>query len=136
MTLNPYRLAEGAVAHRMFEILVGGGHDTYVYLDPLGSPDAHDLALLEGTQDLHLEVAFQVPDFVQEERGTGGLFEESDLSRDRARKRSALVTKKLRFQEALGKGGDVHRVEGPAAAVAFVMEGARHQLLAGAALRR
>ena len=97
-------------------------------------PDAQDLALLERAQQLHLQVALQVAHLVQEERRARGLLEEADLAGLRAGEGPLLVPEQLGFQDALGQGGHVDRVEGPVAPLALVMEGAGHQLLARAAL--
>src|SRR5436853_580329 len=72
--------AEPSLAHVALEVLVGGGDDADVDVDPLGAAHPHDLPLLQRAQQLHLQVALQVADLVEEERRARRLLEEADLA--------------------------------------------------------
>ena len=96
--------------------------------------DAEHLAVLEHAQELRLEVGADLADLVEEERAAVGALEAARARGDGARERAALVAEELALEHALGERLAVDRDERPADAVAPVVQQARDQLLAGAAL--
>lgn len=78
--------AELAFGHALLEVGVGGRKHSHV--DRLGTvfADRHDLALLEKSQQLRLDVQRQVADFIEEQRAAGGRANQAGLIRDRAGK--------------------------------------------------
>ena len=76
------------------------------------------------------------PDLVQEQRPGVRHLELPELPRVRARERAPLVTEQLRLQQLGRERRAVHGHEGPVAAAALPVDGARDQLLAGARLPR
>ncbi len=64
-----------------------------------------------------------------------GQLELAGLARVRAGEGALLVAEQLGLEEGVGDRGEIDRHEGLVASRALVVDGARHQLLAGAALR-
>src|SRR4029077_11514978 len=84
-------LPEPAVLDRLFEVDVGRGYQPELGLDRLAPSDAFDLALLDGAQQLGLQVQAEVADFVQEERAVRRQLELAELLAVGAGERAALV---------------------------------------------
>ena len=95
-----------------------------------------DLSLLEGAQQLGLEIDAQRAHLVQEQGAAVGQLELAHLACVGPRKRALLVPEQLGFEEGVRNGGEVDGHEGLGAPRPLPMDGARHQLLARAALRR
>ena len=127
-------LAERALAHAALEVDVGGGDQPELHLDRLAAADPLDLALLDGAQQLGLEVELQVADLVEEQRAAVGQLELADLLAHRAGERALLVAEQRALDQLAGDGGDVHRDERPVGRLGVAVDHPRHQLLAGAAL--
>ena len=96
--------------------------------------DRHDLALLEKTEQLRLDVERQVADFVQEQRAAGRGPNQARLIRHRAGERAAAMAEQLAVGQLARRGGAVVGQERRRAARRADMNRARDQLLAGAAL--
>ena len=58
-------LAEGALAHHLRQVAVGGRDDAHVDAFALSSADASDLVVLEHAQQLHLHSERDLPDLVE-----------------------------------------------------------------------
>ena len=102
----------------------------------LGVADTPDLAELDRAHELDLEQRRDLGDLVQEQRAALGGGEEPDLVGDGAREGALDVPEQLGLHEPFGDRPAVHGDERLVAAVAIEVDGARHQLLAGAALAR
>src|SRR4029079_14471711 len=60
--------AEAAFLDRFLEVYVGGGDQPEIGLDGLGAADALAFPLLDGAQELGLQLQRQVANFVEKER--------------------------------------------------------------------
>ncbi len=94
---------------------------------------ARERAVLQEPEQLGLERAAHVGNLIQENRAAVGLFDAAGLLPVGAGEGAFFVAEEFAFQEGLGNGGaiDAHIVGLVAAAQA--VQGAGHQLLAGAA---
>ena len=138
ITLNRYIqiLAKLAFGDALFEVRVGGGDHPHIDALRAVFPNRHDLALLEEAQQLRLHVEWEVADFIQEQRAAGRGPDQPGLIRDRAGKRSATMAEQLAVGQLTRRRRAVIGEEGGSVAGRSNMDGARDQLLAGAALAR
>src|SRR5262249_31080400 len=90
--------------------------------------------LLQGAEELHLEVEWQLPDLVEEESAAIGFFEEAAPIGMRIRECALPVTKKLAFEQILRDGAAVDGHEGVILASAPRVNGTSNELFAYAAL--
>ena len=127
--------AERPRPHRLLEVDIGRGDDPDVHGDGADAAEALDLALLQCAEKLRLEVDAQAPHLVEEQCAAVGQLELPGLPRVSAREGALLVTEQLRFEQRVGYRREVHGDERLVAPEALPMDRARHQLLAGAALR-
>ena len=97
-------------------------------------PSALDLPLLQGAQQLGLQVERHLAHLVEKERALVRQLEAADLARDGAGERALLVAEELAFEQAGGNGGAIQLDEGALAARAQAVDGARQQFLAGSRL--
>ena len=79
-----------------------------------------------------MQVERNVAHFVQEQRPAVRQLEAADLLRQGAGEGSSLVAEQFAFQQSGRNGGAVQRDEGEVPARTQPVDGARHQLLAGA----
>ena len=96
--------------------------------------DAARSALLEHAQQLRLHRRRQLADLVEEERAAVRRLEAADAPLARAGEGAALVAEELALEQRLRDRGAVHDDEGLVAARAELVDRARDELLAGAAL--
>src|SRR5690606_35891552 len=96
--------------------------------------DALELACLDGTQQLRLEVHIKLADLVKEYRPTIGLLELADLPLMRAGEGSPLMPEHLTFEKLARDGGAVDGHERPLLAPSIEVDGAGDKLLARTAL--
>src|SRR5713101_4185043 len=129
-------LPEGLIADGPLEVDVRRGNDPHVNSDSPVSADPLDLSLLEHAQELRLEFRLEGGNLVQKEGATLGQLKLSQPPLVRTRESTPLVTEELRFYEGLGESGQVHRDEGLVFPGPLVVDGARHEFFAGAALPR
>ena len=127
-------LPEGAFPDLLVQVPVGGRHDAHVHGDGGGASDAADLALLYDAQELGLHLGGQLADVVEEQGAAAGLLEPALVAAAGVGEGSRLVAEQLVLHQARGQGGAVQGHEGTLPAPAEVVQGAHHQLLAGAAL--
>src|SRR5215212_7565965 len=71
-------LAEPALLHPLPQIDIGGGDHTYVKLHRLHPADPVNLALLQHTEELGLELEGQIADLVEKDGAAMGLLEPAD----------------------------------------------------------
>ena len=117
-----------------FEIAVRRGDHAHVDAFGAAAADLLDLALLQRAQDLGLGAQAHVADLVEEQRAAVGLRELAGAGLDRARVAALHRAEQLALDELFGDRGAVHLDERALGALAGVVQRARHQLLAGAAL--
>jgi hypothetical protein len=79
---------------------VGGGDDPHVDLDCPAAADALELAFLQNAQQLGLERARDVADFVEEEGAAVRLLEAPLARLDCAGEGAAFVAKEFRFEQS------------------------------------
>src|SRR5581483_9793385 len=127
-------LTELARAHRLREVAVRGGHDANVDRARPRAADAEEHAGLERAQQLHLAVRFHLADLVKEQRAAVGEIDESRLGAHGTGEGALLVAEQLGLQHLARQGAAVDRHERARGARRPLVDGARHQLLAGAAL--
>ena len=102
-------------------------HSIANLLEPAEAPHA---ARLERAQQLRLQHARQVVDFVEEQRPRPGELEEALLARVRSGERAALVAEQLRLEKRFGNRRAIDRDERLVGRGARVVDAAREQLLA------
>ena len=127
-------LPEIAGDHLFFELLVGGGHDPDVDRHVFAAAHRLEGPLLNRPQQLDLDRQAEFTDLVQKNRALVGHLEEPFLVVGGASERPLLVSEKLAFHQRFGNAAAVDDHKGIVAAAAFLVHGAGHQLLAGAAL--
>ena len=127
-------LAEPVLLHGRTEIDVGRGDHADVD-GARGAPaDRPHLALLEDAQQARLDGHRHVADLVEEQRAAVGLDEHARAIGGGASERALRVPEQLAVDQRLRDGAAVERDEPLLAARAALVQRARHQLLAGAAL--
>ena len=114
------------------QVAIGGGDQAHIGADGARAAQALELALLQHAQQLGLQLERNLADFVEEHGAAVGQLEAADALRDGAGERALLVAEQFAFQQAGGNGGAVQLDEGALPARAEVVDGARHQFLAGA----
>ena len=127
-------LAEPALFHLLLQVDVGRGDDAHVDLDRLHAAEAHELALLHDAQQLGLRFDRDVADLVEEDAALVGEVEHALLRVDGAGERALDVAEQRRFEQVGRQVAGVHGDERLLAARRVAVDGARDQLLTGAAL--
>src|SRR5690606_32358805 len=127
-------IAQLARLESLLHVLVGGGDDADVHADLLLAAEAAEGALLEGTQELDLDVRLHLGDLVQEERPAVGELEAAGLLVDRPGEGALLVAEQLVLQDLTREGAAVDRDERALLAGRLLVDRAGDELLAGAAL--
>src|SRR5258708_6073173 len=127
-------LAEGAARDLLLEILVRGRQYANIDTERLAGADRLEALLFQHAQHFRLRAQTHVADFVEEERATVGFLEFADLIFRCAREAALHVAKKFGFDQLLWDGRAVHFDKQAFAAQAGGVQGARHELLARAAL--
>src|SRR5579859_611276 len=126
-------LAKAAFAHKCEEIDVGGGHDAHVHLNLLRAAEAHELALLNDTEQFRLCFGTDGCNLVKENGALIGNFEEALLGSDGAGKSALHVAEKLRFEQIYRNRSSVDWHEGLVRARGGGMNGFGDELFTGAA---
>ena len=127
-------LAELSFGDGLLDVDIGCRHDPHVGLDRAARADRPHFALLQHAQELDLERRRHLADFVEKHgAGVRGLKHAFGVA-DRAGKRPFDMAEELGFEERFGERAAVDRDKRPRGAVAVLMNRARHQFLAGAAL--
>ena len=125
-------VAEPALVHQRRQVLVGGRQDAYIHCHfAIGTHRAHRL-FLDGAQQLDLHGHRQFGDLVEEQGAAFGRLEQAGLVGVGTGEAAFLVAEELAFHQFGGNRAAVHRHERAVGARAFVVDGARHQLLADA----
>ena len=124
---------EAAFLDQVRQVAVGGRDYAEIHVDRLRAAHAHDFALLEHPQQVGLRLEADVGDLVQKHRASGGGFELALLAVLGAGERALLVSEQFALNERFGERAAVDHHHGVEAARAQPVNGAGHQLLAGAA---
>ena len=127
-------LPEGPLVDHPLQIAVGGGDQPDVRLDRARGADPLELPLLQDAQQQSLERQRNLAHLVEEQGAPLGRLDLADLAFDRSRESPSLVAEERALEERLGERGAVDRHERLAGPQAAAVEGARGELLAGAAL--
>ena len=127
-------LPEPALPDLPLEVAVGRRHHPHVHRHRLGPAHAQDLSLLQDAQQLHLQLALELADLVEEEGRAAGLLEEADLARVGPGEGALLVAEELGLEDGLGERPHVDGEKGAVAPLARDVEGPGHELLPRAAL--
>ena len=127
-------LAEHAGRHALLEVAVGGGDQPDVDLGVAVVADAPELLRLQHAQDLHLQRERHLADLVEEQRPAVGRREQAFAVLGGVGEGALDVAEQLVLEQALRDGGAVDHHERALVALRQVVDGARDQLLAGAAL--
>src|SRR4029450_9683535 len=101
---------------------MGGREHTYVHPDQLVPADALERALLQGAQELHLELGRHVSDLVEEHRAAVGELELPQATFLRVGERASLVTEQLGLEQGGGNRRRGDADEGTSCAPAVVMK--------------
>src|SRR5260370_1197421 len=80
------------------KVAIGRSHQAHIDRNRTSSPQPFDLALLEGAQQLGLEVYRQLAHLVQKERSLMGEFKTPHLLRDGPRKCTFLMPEEFTFE--------------------------------------
>jgi hypothetical protein len=113
--------AEVAARHHLAQVAVGGRHQPKVDPDRRRRAQPRHRVVFQHAQQLHLLVARQVADLVEEQRAARGLLEVAAVRVHRARERALGVAEEERLEEPVGNRAAVHRHE-RALAVVLVPE--------------
>ena len=126
-------LAEAALVHHLLEVAVGGRDDARVDADRLHAAEPHELALLHHAQQLGLRLVRDVADLVEEDAALVGEVVEALLRVDGAGERPLDVAEQRGLEQIRRQVARIDGDEGAIGAWRVGVDGARHQLLAGAA---
>ena len=102
--------------------------------DPLVAAELGELAVLQHVQQLGLERRLHLADLVEHQRAAVGLLELADARRRGAGEGAALVPEELALEQVRRQRRAVDLDERPVAPRRSLVNGARDQLLADAAL--
>src|SRR5713226_63306 len=127
-------LPERTGAESRFQIAVGGRDDPDVDVHPIGGPDRFDLPLLQGAQQLGLQVHRQVANLVQEQRALVGYRQQALLGLHGSGKGPFDVAEQLRFDQRGHQRRAIYRDKRLLPARPRIVDRARHQFLARSAL--
>ena len=89
--------------------------------------------MLNRAQQFHLQVRRHFGNLIKEKRAAFRSLKEADVIAHRTREGAALVAEQLAFQQRFAQRAAIHRDEGITREGAAVVDGTRHQFLAGAA---
>jgi hypothetical protein len=124
------------LGHCLFEWPVRGGNQAHVNFDRLISPHALERAGLQHAQDLRLRRGRHVADFIQKNRAAIALLEFANALAGGSGERSPLVPEQFALEQLFRNGRAIHRQEWLFMPVAMMIDRARHQFFARAALAR
>src|SRR5688572_6128490 len=127
-------LAQLAGSHRVDRTDVGRGNDADVHGLLVAPAEPAERPLLQDAQELHLRGRRHLGDFVEEQRPAVRQLEAAFAPIRGAGERALLMTEDLALEQRFRNGGAVDRDERLRGPWAQLMDGLRHQFLAGARL--
>ncbi len=113
---------------------IGRADQPEVGADHARAADRPEFPLLQQAQQLDLQLRRHLADLVEQQRTAARQLHQPDLVGNRAGERALLVAEQLRLHELGRDGGAVDLDERAARALAVLVNGAGHQLLARPAL--
>ena len=130
-------LAEQALLDQPAQVAMGGGDDADIGLDRRAAADRRVLAFLQHAQQAGLRLGRHVADLVEEQRAAVGLLELAGRRAARAPVKAPVSWPNSSLSiSSRGIAAMLSATNGPLAALAVVVQRARHQFLAGARSRR
>ena len=126
-------LAEAALARHASQVAVGGADDAHIHLHRPFGADGIDFALLQGAQQLDLHVQAKLADLVQEQGTAVGFLEFAQMLVAGAGERALFVAEQDALDQVFRDGAAIDGDERLSRTRARALDGARDQLLAGAA---
>src|SRR5581483_368412 len=118
----------------LFELPVGGAHDTDFYLLVLLRADAAELPVLQKLQQFGLKGEIKLGNFIEEQRAPVRQFDASRLRSVGAGERALLIAEYFTFQQGPWHDGSVHLHEWAGLPRRHTMHQAGNDVFAGAAL--
>src|SRR5579862_347873 len=125
--------AKAALADQRKQLDVRSSDDAHIDFELLCAAEAHELALLNDTQQLGLRFWADRSDFVEENGALIGDFEETFLGGDSAGESAFDVAEKLRFEQVNGDRAGVDGYKGFVRACRSGVDGLGDKFFAGAA---
>ena len=117
--------------NRLLKPNIGRCDDPHIDIESLGPADPFKLLFLQDPKHLRLEGDGHLADLVEKDGAVVSQFETSLPGSMGAGKGPPLVPEQLALKQGLRQGGTVHLNEGLVLSIAGIVDGARHQLLAG-----
>ena len=124
--------AEFTLAHHGLKVTVAGGENLDVHADFAFRAQPAEFPVLDGLEQLGLQVQRHFADFVEEQGAAIRLLDQAAMAAGGAGEGAGLVAEELRFQQVVGKGGAVEFDQRGGAAFASMMQDAGREALAGA----
>src|SRR6266508_1847413 len=125
-------LAETSGAYRFFQVSIGGGDDAHVHRNTTAPSNPFKRALLQHAQEFDLGGQADVADFLKKECPMNTQLKAATTGFARPGEGPALMPKQLAFEETFRQGGTVQFHKRLRTAVTASVQGACHQLFAGA----
>ena len=116
--------AEIVLADGFDDVAVGGGDEADVHVQFIVAADAGEGAVFQKAEQLGLERAAHVADFIQEDGAAVGFFDAAEFLFDGAGEGALFMAEKLAFEQVLGNGGAVDADVIVLAALAQAVQGA------------
>src|SRR5215472_11612880 len=127
-------LSEMVLLNRRDDVAVGGGDEPHIDSQFLRPANACEGPVLQEPQELGLEWAAHVRDFIEENGAAIGFLDPAGLLAQSAGKGAFFVPKQLTLQQRLRDGGAIDPDIIGLAALAAAMQSTGCQLFAGSAL--
>src|SRR5260370_5063631 len=113
---------------------VSGCNQPEICLDCLIAADSLKQTRIERTKQFYLNIAIDLPNYIDEKRSTSRLLDPADSSLHRSSKRSAFMPEKLAFNELRRKSGTIKGDKTVLRSAAELMNRVSNQLFARTAL--
>src|SRR3984893_12858305 len=126
-------LAESSGADGRLQVAIGRRDDSNIDRASFGGADGFYFALLQGTQQLGLQIHGHVSDFIEEQRAAVGGFEQTLLGLNSSGESAFHITEKFGLDERGHQRRTIHRRERAIFARPREMHAARHHFFSGAA---
>src|SRR5581483_9690578 len=97
-----------ALPDAFLQVDIGGGDDPHIDLDRFRTPQALDFAVLQGPEELRLQVERHVADLVEKDRSAIGLLEAADSQIHGARECPLDVPEQLGLEQIVGERAAIH----------------------------
>src|SRR5262249_40529752 len=125
-------LAKAAVLDCRFQLPISRRNQSNVGFNRRGSPNTFEFTLLQHTQQFGLERGGEFPYLIEEDSSSLSYFQLAFLLRNRPCESALLVAEEFAFEQCFGQRRAVNGHKRLLRPRAILMDGACHQLLAGA----